>query len=63
MNAVNKFIKTKRKFCKYYQKTAVKKKLYFSRSALFHMNTRVCLKYFLNGSRYALIEALESPKY
>ena len=25
----------------------------FSRSALFHRKTRVCLKYFVNGSSYA----------
>ena len=30
-------------------KTVEKKKLNFSRSALFHVKTRVCLKYYVNG--------------
>ena len=35
-------------------KTAEKKKLNFSRSALFHIKTRVSLKYFVNGCRNCL---------
>ena len=38
------------KFCQYQQKTS-KQKLNFSRSALFHMKTRVFLKYFVRGCR------------
>ena len=37
------------KFYQYLQKTVGKKKWSFSRSALFHTKTRVCLKYFANG--------------
>ena len=39
------------KFCQYQLKTIEKQKLNFPRSALFHMETRVSLKYFVNGSR------------
>ena len=41
-------VNTKMKFCQYYQKTAEKWKLNFSRSALFHKNSRVCLKYLVH---------------
>ena len=34
------------KFCQYKWKTVQKLKLNFSRSALFHTNTKVCLIYF-----------------
>ena len=42
-------VNTKMKFCQYYQKTAEKWKLNFSRSALFHKKSRVCLKYLVHG--------------
>ena len=38
----------KSKFCQYQQKHLAKKKLNFSRSALFHMKTKVCLKQFVH---------------
>ena len=41
-------------FCYYWQKTHKKQKLNFSRSALFHMKTRVSLKYFVNDCCYNL---------
>ena len=34
------------------EKTVEKKKLNFSRNTLFHIKTRVCLKYFVNGCSY-----------
>ena len=34
----------------------------FSRSALFHMKTRVCLKYFLNDCFWKQFFASKSPK-
>ena len=37
------------------KKTAEKKKLNFSRSALFHIKTRVCLKYFVNGRSFVTL--------
>ena len=39
------------------QKLAVKEKqkLNFSRSELFHMKTRVCLKYFVNDGGYQVL--------
>ena len=36
------------KLCQYQQKNIEKQKLNFSHSALFHMKTRVCLKYFVH---------------
>ena len=41
----------KRKFCQYQQKTVEKQKLNFSGSALFHIENRVSLTYFVNGCR------------
>ena len=38
-------------FCKYYQKTTEKQEFNFFRSAPFHMESRVCLKYFAHGCR------------
>ena len=48
------------KFRQYYQNTAEKTKLNFSRSALLHIKTRVCLKHFVNGCFYKLIFASNS---
>ena len=38
----------KKTFCQFQQKSPEKQKLNFSHSALFHMKTRVCLRYFVN---------------
>ena len=42
------FSPPKRKICQYYQKTLEKQNLNLSRCALFHMKTRVSVKYFVS---------------
>ena len=44
----------KKRFCSYQQKTVEKQKSKFSRSALFHLKIRVCLKYFVHDCRSIL---------
>ena len=43
---------TRLKVCQYWQKALEKQKLNFSRRALFHMKTRVSLKYFVNDCSF-----------
>ena len=45
----------KRKFCQYQQKAPWKYKLNFSCSTLFHMKTRVFLKYFVRACNFYMI--------
>ena len=44
-------------FFQYWQKTPEKQKLNFSRSALFHMKTRNCLKHFVHDCRSRIPDA------
>ena len=39
-------------------KTPEKQKLNFFRSALLHLKTRVCLKYFVHDCRHSMLRAL-----
>ena len=49
-------------FFQHQQGTAEKQKLNFSRSALFHMKTGVCLKYFVQGCILKKFFASNSPQ-
>ena len=48
MIAQRPFSPPKRKICQYYQKTLEKQNLNLPRCALFHMKTRVSVKYFVS---------------
>ena len=45
------------------QKSTEKQKLNISRSALFYMKTRVCLKYFVNDGRSEMFFSLIFEKW
>ena len=49
-------------FCQYQQKSAEKQKWNFFHSALFHIKTRVCLKYFVNNCLWKQFLASNSPQ-